>query len=558
MIQFTNLVLQILLTTSFNMQMQEHHMQDTRDFSNKTRVDWLPKQDRRDFIEKSRVDWFRYEVFKDTQKKLYEPDLADQFDLDTTHQQIYLSDREMVEVMLGISDAELKDIEENLHRYRLVKSRSGEDSATPHKLSEVLTQSLQEITKDDRNLIMCAYLGIIKTGRIWGSFATEFNTARAFYAKKAKSAPSARDNLRCLINSNNLLKILQRFIKDNVLNRIFEAGLVDTDIHQAKKCRDVVSTVTNVSSGNQNRDDLVQVSFEKIAELGSRIHTPTHKTGATGFIMLDMSNAYNNVKYDFLAHVLKNYLPRIYTDEPDTQTTTADNLANGITRLIRLTKFWDPYIKEELKRNKGVPQGCPISADLYIICMDYIFREIIQRTTKDLDLKLGQDYKLQVYVDDILIEIISAHGFGQAPNLLTLMTEIFTSYHFKLNLVKSCATANLAVDLALPVITPSHKYLGIYMESDPKKYIELVEAEFTNRFPRNQKVHTFRAMEDNLDQVFKAKNGQPNHRVISMVRGKLNYRFTPFAKTNPERRIFLSRQGYPGLAEILWPDRSSE
>ncbi len=517
--------------------MQEHQTQDTGDFS-KT----------------SRVDWFRYEVFKDTQKKLYEPDLADQFDLDATPQQIYLSDREMVEVMLGISDAELKDIEENLHRYRLVKSRSGEDSATPHKLSEVLTQSLQEITQDDRNMIMCAYLGILKTGRIWRSFATEFNTARAFYAKKSKSSRSARDNLRCLINSNNLLKILQRFIKDNVLNRIFEAGLVDTDIHQAKKCRDVVSALPNVSYGNGNRDDLVQVSFEKIAELGSRIHTPTHKTGATGFIMLDMSNAYNNVKYDFLAHVLKNYLSRIYTDESQ----TAVNLANGITRLIRLTKFWDPYIKEELKRNKGVPQGCPISADLYIICMDYIFREIIQRTTKDLDLKLGRDYKLQVYVDDILIEIISAHGFRQAPNLLTLMTEIFTSYHFKLNLVKSCAAANLAAELSLPVITPSHKYLGIYMESDPKKYIELVEEEFRNRFPRNTNVHSFREMENNLDQVFMAKNGQPNHRVISMVRGKLNYRLTPFAKINPERHMFLSGQGYPGLAEILWPDRSSE
>ena len=535
-------------------------MQDTRDFSEKSRVDWLPKQDTRDFSEKSRVDWFRYEVFKDTQQKLYEPTLTDQFDLDATHQQIYLSDREMVDVMLGIPDDELKDIEDNLYRYRLVKSRSGEDSSTPHKLSDILTQSLQEITTENKNTIMCAYLGIIKTGKIWKSFANEFNTANAFYKKKSKSSRSTRDNLRCLINSHNLLKILQRFIKDNVLNRIFETGLVDTDIHQAKKCSEIVNrSLSILSTNSENMDDTVQISFEKIAELGSRIHKPCHRSGETGFIMLDMSNAYNNVKYDFLAHVLKNYLSQIYTNEPGTHTTTtAINLANGITRLIRLTKFWDPYIKEELKRNKGVPQGCPISADLYIICMDYIFREIIQRTTKDLDLKLGQDYKLQVYVDDILIEIISAHGFRQAPNLLTLMTEIFTSYHFKLNLVKSCATANLAEELALPVITPSHKYLGIYMESNPKKYIELVEEEFRNRFPRNPKVHTFKEMEDNLDQVFMAKNGQPNHRVIGMVRGKLNYRFTPFAKNNPERHIFLSRQGYPGLAEILWPDLSSE
>ena len=137
--------------------------------------------------------------------------------------------------------------------------------------------------------------------------------------------------------------------------------------------------------------------------------------------------------------------------------------------------------------------------------------------------------------------------------MLDLMTQIFTGYHFKLNLVKSCATANLAPGLALQVIAPEHKYLGIYMESDPLKYIGLIEEEFRNRFPRNPKVHTFREMEYNLAQVFQAKNGQPNHRIISMVRGKLNYRLTPFAKTNPERHEFLARHGYLGIAEKLWP-----
>jgi len=499
---------------------------------------------------KTRVDWFRYEVFKETQQKLYELNLVDQFDQDKTDRQIYLSDQEMVEVMLGIPDPELKDLEDNLHKYRLIKSRSGEDSSIPHKLSEVLTQSLQEITKEDRNLIMCAYLGIIKTGRMWQSFAIEYNIAKAFYAKKAKSTPSARDNLRCLINSHNLLKILQRFIKDNILNRIFESGLVDTDIHQARKCRDINNR--NVSLHHENMDGVVTINFERIAELGSRIHQLGHQNGQTGFIMLDMSNAYNNIKYDFLAHVLNHYLSRVYPDDLQ----TAANLAVGITRLIRLTKYWDPYIKEELKRNKGVPQGCPISSDLYIICMDYVFREIIPRVNKELGLQLGSDYQLQVYVDDILIEILTPLGFREAPKVLELMTNIFTGYHFKLNLAKSCATANLGAGLALPVIQPDHKYLGIYMESDPRKYLALIEEEFRNRFPRNQKVHSFKEMEDNLAQVFQAKNGQPNHRVISMVRGKLNYRLTPFAKTNPKRHEFMAGLGYPGLAEVLWPDKS--
>lgn len=499
------------------------------------------------------VDWFKYEVFKDTQHKLYESGLVDQFDINMTHDQIYLSDSDMINVMANIPDHELRDIEHNLHKYRLIKSKTGEDSSIPHKLSDVLTRSMQEITDEYRNLITCTYLGIIKTGKLWHSFASDYNVANAFYTKKNKSMPSEFNNLRCLINSHNLLKILQRVFKDNIINSIFENGLVDTNIHQARKCREIIN------------GDTTHIAFEKIAELGAHIHQPGHQNGTTGFIMLDMSNAYNNIKYDFLSHVLTHYLSKIYTPDPDTSPDSnpssdtnsnpiyAHNIATGITRLIKLTKYWDPCIKAELKRNKGIPQGCPISCDLYIICMDYIFKEIILDLNTNLGLQLGRDYKTQVYVDDILIEIISDLGFQQSGEMLQLITHIFTKYHFKLNLTKSCATSNLATNLGLNVISQDHKYLGIYMESDPHKYLDLIELEFKHKFPRKQQIHTFANMEDNITYIFNSKNGCPNNKIISMVRGKLNYRLTPFAKNNTTRNHFMCSHGYPKLAHILWP-----
>ena len=107
-------------------------------------------------------------------------------------------------------------------------------------------------------------------------------------------------------------------------------------------------------------------------------------------MLLDLSNAYNNVYYTILYEVLNHYL--------DDET-----FSEGITNLIRNIKYYDPKLKLRIKRNKGIPQGCASSTDIFVLCMDYISKQIIAELKEQLDLKYNVDYKMIIYVDDILI-----------------------------------------------------------------------------------------------------------------------------------------------------------
>lgn len=228
-----------------------------------------------------RVDFYKYQLFKKTQEKLYNPELGDYFENTDIGKDRYLSDSEMINIMLSVEESEYIEISEKVKQYKLKKNKKGEDSPDPHLVSEVLTNSMQYISDEDRNMIINTFFGIKKTGRIWLAFEEKYNSANAFYSLKNRAKAATVDNMRCLINSNNVLKILHRLIKDHVLAKVYDAGLVDTDINIAKKCRRIVD-------GN-----ITELEFNKIAEYGSITHAARFHDGTSGagFIIMDMENA---------------------------------------------------------------------------------------------------------------------------------------------------------------------------------------------------------------------------------------------------------------------------
>ena len=71
-----------------------------------------------------------------------------------------------------------------------------------------------------------------------------------------------------------------------------------------------------------------------------------------------------------------------------------ERISKSVTALMHLIKYNDPKLDLPLKRNKGIPQGSSISSDLFIICMDYIIKEVITIIRSELNLRYNQDYKL--------------------------------------------------------------------------------------------------------------------------------------------------------------------
>ena len=476
------------------------------------------------------VDTFKYNVYLDTEKKLFEENLCCKLDADVSLADVYISDADVIDYLCVCDPEKIKSVESNIFKYKLRKSYRSEDSTDEHSISEVLTKTLHELTIEDRNMVMIAYLVLEGTGKIWCTFGDRYNNATTFYNKKDSTLSTTKNNLRCLVNSHNLLKILQRFIKDYVLDDIFKSGKVNNEINVAK------NFVSYVRVG----DDLIrQVNFTGICDMGMCIRSPEILSGVHEFIVLDLSNAYNNVTYDFMYDVLVKYL--------------SVNLALGITRLIRHTRFYDTYIGKEMRRNKGVPQGCPISMDIFILCMDYLSKQYIGcLTSKYPQMKYGVDYSMQIYVDDVLLVLKTGVSKGLGGDMLCILDGIFNANHFMLNMKKSRISRGLCGVVNLEVVASDHKYLGIYLESDPVKYLQLVENEIRMKWPQNPNMKSLAILNQNVNVALYEANRQLNQRLVMSLRGKLNYRLRPFASSNEERGEFMLRHGYGALGAILY------
>jgi len=423
-----------------------------------------------------------------------------------------------------------KKILEKVSRYKLKKNKKGENAPTNKFEEEIFTIKMQRLTKFIRQSVALTIYYITKTGYLYFSQNDNFNKGDVFFIPKNKLQVMSPKNSRCLLNCDNRLKVLTRYLRDEYLKPIFEANLVDTEIHRVKKC------VVKYMVGNKTK---FKLCFESIANIANIIHTTPHK-----YLLLDLTNAYNNVTYTFMYRILKEYL--VVSDK-----TEKENVCNGIVRLLSEIKYQCRQTKENVKRNKGVPQGSSISVDLFVLCMDYIIKHIIRELKTTLELEYKTDYELVVYVDDILILIKSNKFENNINKIIDVFANVFHQYHFQLNSKKSKKSVGLP-NCEFDEITPIDKYLGLYLETNPDKYLAIVETEISKKWKHNPRFQNIKAIEQNL------KESKFTIKQTMSIRGKLQYRMRPFAKNIEERNKLFHKLGYPNIADTLFKIKNIE
>ena len=221
-----------------------------------------------------------------------------------------------------------------------------------------------------------------------------------------------------------------------------------------------------------------KVCFDSVSNISKVIHLIN-----TNYMLLDLSNAFNNVKYSFLEMILNKYL--LVDNDSDKK-----NISRSITRLIYLIKYHDKREMLYINRNKGIPQGSSISSDLFIICMDYILNEVINELKERYILKYNKDYKMICFIDDILIILKNKNGDNHCNDIYNVMEEVFNKYNFILNEKKSKRSKELN-NSVLKCINTEDKYLGIYIERDLDKYLDLLETEIRQKYKFNPKFNSF-------------------------------------------------------------------
>lgn len=435
-------------------------------------------------------------------------------------------------------------IVKNMTTYKLKKTKDGEDEAQDSPETVVNTVRMSKLDAEKVHKMSLMYLIMIKEGKLWLEFYNHIS-ANVFYRRKDKMKSLVPENSRCLADCDNLLKIICRHIKYNILDEVFIRNHVNTYINRARKC---FVKYYDDSRGYACR----KLCFESVGRIGCILHKTNHP-----FIFLDLSNAYNNVTFSFLEKVLKEYLPDPSKIHPDAKNgdfnpfydiRTDDELHNIVTsvsHLIRTIRYYDNKLDIEVRRNKGVPQGSALSVDLFIMCMDYIIKESIEKLKECLGLQYNKDYKVIAYVDDILILLKTEKAFKVSSNIIDVMSTVFNARHFKMNAKKSKCSPILAEKYGCDVTTvkPSDKYLGIYMEHDITKYMALVEKEIAGRYHNNPHMKSFAIIEKNILTMKTHEKAR--------IRGKLQYVLIPFAPDKSTRGDVIEKLGYPNIASLF-------
>ena len=192
--------------------------------------------------------------------------------------------------------------------------------------------------------------------------------------------------------------------------------------------------------------------------------------------------------------------------------------------------------------------------------MNDLCNDIMSQWLISCDLRYEVDYDLTVYVDDMMLDIYflnSLNAKTKINDMLLLLNKICYKYNFKINQSKSLTTINLSKILNIPSITPNKKYLGIYMQPDITSYILLIDNELILKYKHiyikyHKPPFILHIFNKYYKQIFYHQNQTKNLQIINSIKGKFNYRLTPFCKNDSQRYQLFIKLGYHNLAQLFW------
>jgi hypothetical protein len=461
----------------------------------------------------------------------------------------------------------------DLKRYKLLKTNKVEDHIKKYKKNEVHISSMDKI-EDCHILEICNILFLgLKKGIILEKELNNICFATPFYKKKNKLENMTFKNSRCLLNVNNKLKILNKFLRDTFICPLFNPVFYDLKYKLKKNINQDINRARKVIVHEKN---LISLNFQLVSDISIYCINSEY-----GKIQLDLSNAFNNVNYDFLRIILNEYMDvnlfNNILNENERKLCKRDkrkilnkikkNFVNLFIYIVSNIKYYDDkiikYINKSnelkknskfethiitndisyrislFKKNKGVPQGCTFSTDIFIMCMDYILKKVIKLLDKKLNLVYDVDYNLICYVDDIMILLMSNKSYTMIEDILIIFNNCFIKYNFIMNKDKTrfCKKCLPYIDLdkyGNNILKNNDKFLGIYYENDIEKYLELINLELIAKFNQDEKKHSLYLINSHIKHLEDTKR---QHELLKFLNkgkfklrleGSLRYRLSKF------------------------------
>jgi hypothetical protein len=188
-----------------------------------------------------------------------------------------------------------------------------------------------------------------------------------------------------------------------------------------------------------------------------------HLPGILAFI--DFEKAFDTVNWNFIYRTMEkmNFGPYFIN--------CFKTLYNDISTMI----INNGHLSQSFNPTRGIRQGCPISANVFVIIVE-ILAEAIRQNQRIIGIRIGnKTYKIAQYADDTVIYLTDVDSLKEVFSILELFSRCSG---LKANREKSeamwiGASSNYR-HTPLDIKWPEHpiKCLGIYIQNDTKKIVE--------------------------------------------------------------------------------------
>jgi len=232
--------------------------------------------------------------------------------------------------------------------------------------------------------------------------------------------------------------------------------------------------------------DIFIYSFNKMDVLDDAIKYT--EDGITNIIQLDLKAFYDSVKWPVIEYLLHGALVRRFTKRYGKVIGEQIALYFIDIYLGLLTSSSISYNKTIVNFKTSLPTGAPSSTAIIAFMMD----QLIWLWLPTQPYVLNHDFIIKIYVDDIVIKLLSPRIRANASIFLQGLWDFIQSFLFTINLTKSKADPALNIRVIknkavsqelepLPPLKETDFYLGMPYTRDKNKFFDAILSQLLNK-----------------------------------------------------------------------------
>ena len=306
-----------------------------------------------------------------------------------------------------------------------------------------LTKKDLHLNNSESLLLFRCYNDFNNNYKINQNLLKKINKCKIFPKYKGNGDNKLLNNFRFLFDHSKYFKILDKLLTMELVEKLKKNNnMPNKDIYCANIDRIYSNSIKELAYDIVKSDD--------------------------NYILIDISKAFDSLEFDFIERKLYSYLSKKLSLKDSFEIT------QKYMYLLRNRRCY--FLNNKVKVSKGITTGLCSSAIIFTLLFDEIFTEYIEILKRN-NIKLGVDYNLRIYMDDICIKL---NKTDLANYIFDMLIKLLGFNRYKINKDKCKVSRNLDIPNVKKIVDGDF-YLGLPFSSSIKNYLDIIFDQFKKK-----------------------------------------------------------------------------